>query len=68
MKKLVLLFSLIIFLQSYAQFPLPTPRDTSEFGKYLQRTMKLLATSTPTKKKYSKNISLWTINCQTRMV
>ncbi|TAF74422.1 MAG: T9SS C-terminal target domain-containing protein [Bacteroidetes bacterium] len=50
MKKKLLSSFIFLSISLFAQFTLPAPRDTSNFGKYLQRTMKLLATSTPTKK------------------
>ncbi|MDX2190682.1 MAG: Ig-like domain-containing protein [Bacteroidota bacterium] len=54
MRIFLLLFVLttLVSNRTFSQlpYPLPAPQDTTQFGRYLQRTMKLLATSTPTKR------------------
>ena len=56
-KKIVSTTYFLVFLSffsikssAYELFPSPLPQDTSYFGKYIQRTMKLLSTSTHTKR------------------
>ncbi|TAH27676.1 MAG: T9SS C-terminal target domain-containing protein [Cytophagales bacterium] len=45
------IFLLLIFLSDvFAQYPVPATEDTTGFGRGIQRTMKLLATSTPQKR------------------
>lgn len=50
LKYIITIALIVLFLKTNAQLPynLPAVQDTAQFGKYLQRTMKLLATSTPT--------------------
>jgi len=56
-KSLILALKLCLGLIFFSQianaalpYPLPATQDTAQFGRYLQRTMKLLATSTPAKR------------------
>jgi hypothetical protein len=51
LKKLPFILLLIVIGRTYAQnYPLPSVPDTANSGRYIQRTMHLLATSTPEKR------------------
>ena len=51
MKKLVLLLLLTTFSKAFCQnYPIPTGHDTTNTGRYIQRTMHLLASATPEKR------------------